>query len=636
MKRVKDVIVIGLDGAMLCFVKKFVSEGELPTFESLISESVMAESVPCPPCDTPTNWTTIATGATTAIHGVTSFYLHFPGEPLELGLKLRHRGQLAEFCKAEYIWEVADRCGIRTLVVNYPAGWTSKLKKGDMIVGSWPMPNVPPKVIVERCTYSTLPTDREKLIRFVGRVKEIEGIKSFSPIVRVRVEVKENKTLTSPIPLDFYVFDSKGEGYDSVAFIRDNRRYIVKRSEWSEWIPITLNTKYGELKGLFKIRVLELSKDGKLIRVELSRIINVNGWARPNELGEELVRRAILPEGFFEEVGKDYVIYGKEYPYLTGMAREAKGLVKVVSYLKRTRGWKICFLHYHIFDAANHRFLKFSYKGSPFYDEVEAERANEGMKLAYKIADEFLKDLLDKCTSNDTLVIAVSDHGAVPSWNVVSIRKALVDAGLLAYKWDEKLNKYRVDWSRTKAFPYYEPTYIWVNLKSREPSGIVSPSEYEEVREEAIKALYSIKDEESGVCPVELAVRREEDPYVGNRERVAETIGDVIYYLRPGYQLYDGILEGLDSEFMSLDELKKGYTWRAERVFGAHVYYQPITRVEEFTVNGIFIAKGPGIVKGEELRVPIKLTDVVPTISHLLGMPTPKDCEGKILEEVLE
>jgi len=53
-------------------------------------------------------------------------------------------------------------------------------------------------------------------------------------------------------------------------------------------------------------------------------------------------------------------------------------------------------------------------------------------------------------------------------------------------------------------------------------------------------------------------------------------------------------------------------------------------------VNGIFIAKGPGIVKGEELRVPIKLTDVVPTISHLLGMPTPKDCEGKILEEVLE
>jgi len=151
-----------------------------------------------------------------------------------------------------------------------------------------------------------------------------------------------------------------------------------------------------------------------------------------------------------------------------------------------------------------------------------------------------------------------------------------------------------------------------------------------------IKALYDIKDEESGVCPVELAVRKEEDPYVGNREKIAETIGDVIYYLRPGYQLYDGIIEGLDSEFMSLDEFKKGYTWRAERVFGAHAYYQPITRVEEFTVNGILIVKGPEIVKGEEIKDPIKLIDIVPTISHLLNIPPPKDCEGKLLEEILK
>lgn len=267
---------------------------------------------------------------------------------------------------------------------------------------------------------------------------------------------------------------------------------------------------------------------------------------------------------------------------------------------------------------------------------MEAEKANEGMKLAYKIADDLLKGLLSKCISNDTLIVIVSDHGAVPSWNIVSIRKALVDAGLLAYKWDKRLGKYRVSWSETKAFPYYEPTYVWINLKGRDPSGIVSPSEYEEVREEVIKALYSIKDKKNKMCPIELAVRREEDPYVGNRKRIAETIGDVIYYLRPGYQLYDGILEELDSEFMSFDEFQKGYTWRAKRVFGAHVYYQPITRVGEFTVNGIFIAKGPGIAKGEELRNSIRLIDIVPTISHLLDIPVPKNCEGKLLGEIFE
>lgn len=636
MNRVKDVIVIGLDGAMLYFVKKFISEGKLPTFEYLISNGVIAEAVPCPPCDTPTNWTTIATGATTATHGVTSFYLHFPGEPLGLGLKLRHRGQLAKYCKAEYLWDVADRHGIRTLIVNYPAGWSSELKKGIMVAGSWPMPGVPPKVLVEHCIYSTHPRKGEKSIKVIGELKAHKGVMSFSPIIKARIEIEKDKALKSSIILNLYIVDSRGEGYDSIVLVQGDREYLIKVLEWSEWIPLSLDTKYGKLKGIFRARVLELSRDGRFVRIELSRVFNVNGWTHPNELGEELVRRAILPEGFFEEVGRDYVIYGKEYPYLSGMVKEAKGLARLISYLKRTKGWRVCFFHFHIFDAVNHRYLKFSYKGSPFYDEAKAEEASKGMELAYKIADDLLKDLLEGCVSEDTLVIVVSDHGAVPSWNVVSIRRALVDAGLLAYKWDDEVKKYRVDWSKTKAFPYYEPTYVWINLKDRDPDGIVDPSEYDEVREEVIRALYSLKDEESGTCPIELAVRKEDDPYIGGRETVAETIGDIIYYLKPGYQLYDGVLEGLDSEFLSPDELQKGYVWRAERVFGAHVYYQPTTRVGDFTVNGIFIAKGPGITEGKELKRPIKLIDVVPTISYLLDIPTPKHCEGELLEEILE
>jgi len=636
MSKVREVIVIGLDGAMLYFIKKLVSEGELPTFERLISNGVIAEASPCPPCDTPTNWTTIATGATTAMHGVTSFYLHFPGEPLGLGLKLRYRGQLAKYCKAEYLWEVADKHGIKTLVVNYPAGWGSKLKMGIMIAGSWPMPSVPPKVLIKHRVYSTYPERGEGLIEFIGSIDAFKGLKSFSPIVKVRVKVDKEEVLTSSILLDFYILDTKGRGYDVVVLVQNNKKYFLKPLKWSEWIPLSLDTKYGKIKAIFKLRVLELSRDAKLVKVEFSDIFNVDKWTYPNELGEELVKSAILPEGFFEDVGKDYVIYGKEHPYLMGMVKEAKGLAKVISYLKQTRGWRICFFHFHIFDAINHRYLKFSYKHSPFYDETKAKESDESVKLAYKIADKLLNDLLEKCTTDGTLVIVVSDHGAVPSWNVVSIRKALVDANLLVYKWDSSMNKYRVDWSRTKAFPYYEPTYVWVNLRGRDPDGIVSLSEYEEVREEIIEALYGIKDEETGTCPVELAVRREKDPYVGNRENIADTIGDVIYYLKPGYQLYDGILESLDSEFVLPNEFQRGYVWRAERVFGAHVYYQPITRVNEFTINGIFLAKGPGIVRGEELKKPIRLIDIVPTVSYLLDIPNPRHCEGKILEEILE
>ena len=90
--KIKDVIVIGLDGAMFYFIKRFINEGLLPNLETLVNEGIITEALPCPPTDTPTNWTTIATGASTRIHGVTSFYIHIPGEPFEVGQKQRSRG----------------------------------------------------------------------------------------------------------------------------------------------------------------------------------------------------------------------------------------------------------------------------------------------------------------------------------------------------------------------------------------------------------------------------------------------------------------------------------------------------------------------------------------------------------------
>ncbi|MBD3186023.1 hypothetical protein GF325_04260, partial [Candidatus Bathyarchaeota archaeon] len=92
------VLLVGVDQAILHLIVKFTSEQALPCISRLIKGGVLAEAFPCIPCDTPTNWTTIATGAPTAIHGSTSFYTHVPGEPFELGLKQRSRAQLSRWC----------------------------------------------------------------------------------------------------------------------------------------------------------------------------------------------------------------------------------------------------------------------------------------------------------------------------------------------------------------------------------------------------------------------------------------------------------------------------------------------------------------------------------------------------------
>jgi predicted AlkP superfamily phosphohydrolase/phosphomutase len=136
IEKPKDVLVIGIDGMMGYFIEKFIDEGFLPVFEELISNGFLAEAVPSPPCDTPTNWTIIATGAGTGRHGITSFYLHIPGEPLALGMHIRSRGQLAKYCRVQFLWSTVAESGMPVLVINYPSGWGLNQPNIAMVSGT--------------------------------------------------------------------------------------------------------------------------------------------------------------------------------------------------------------------------------------------------------------------------------------------------------------------------------------------------------------------------------------------------------------------------------------------------------------------------------------------------------------------
>ena len=70
-------------------------------------------------------------------------------------------------------------------------------------------------------------------------------------------------------------------------------------------------------------------------------------------------------------------------------------------------------------------------------------------------------------------------------------------------------------------------------------------------------------------------------------------------------------------------------------VTGTHGPYLPSTRFSEGSLEGIFIAKGPGLKQGLWRERPISLADVAPTLCHLWGIPSPAQSEGRILEDLL-
>ena len=95
--------------------------------------------------------------------------------------------------------------------------------------------------------------------------------------------------------------------------------------------------------------------------------------------------------------------------------------------------------------------------------------------------------------SDDTIVLVVSDHGAQRLDGGFCVNEWLVREGLLVLKsYPEEVTpfaKLQVDWEKTKVWSeggYY--ARVFMNVKGREPQGVIDRADYESVRDE-IKAL---------------------------------------------------------------------------------------------------------------------------------------------------
>ncbi len=96
--------------------------------------------------------------------------------------------------------------------------------------------------------------------------------------------------------------------------------------------------------------------------------------------------------------------------------------------------------------------------------------------------------------SDDTIVLVVSDHGAQRLDGGFCVNEWLVREGLLVLKDYPKevtpFAKLQVDWEKTKVWSeggYY--ARVFMNVKGREPQGVIDRAEYESVRDE-IKARF--------------------------------------------------------------------------------------------------------------------------------------------------
>ena len=346
---------------------------------------------------------------------------------------------------------------------------------------------------------------------------------------------------------------------------------------------------------------------------------------------------------------------------------ELKG--KTAKYLLEREAWDVFMVLFGESDLVGHHFWRFTDPNSPLYEKSTSERVQRAIYEVYAKLDEMLPMLLAACP-DDCVKLLVSDHGfGGSSDRVIYMNNWLEQAGFLRYSGERGAQKslgfrmvntaknwglrflppavktyiFRkrpelagrmeaylrfggIDWENTRAFseelPYMQS--IWINVRGREPHGIVSPGrEYDELIERLSEQLLNWVDPGTGEKVVERVMRRR-DIYDGP---FAERAPDLILKTRyAGGYAYQGksSRQSKDAEpIVTLDRNDPNTLKFYAAKSGSHRDY------------GIFLAQGPMCEAGKRCEN-ARLWDVTPTVLYLLGRPIPSDMDGKVLLDALQ
>jgi predicted AlkP superfamily phosphohydrolase/phosphomutase len=168
-----------------------------------------------------------------------------------------------------------------------------------------------------------------------------------------------------------------------------------------------------------------------------------------------------------------------------------------------------------------------------------------------------------------------------------------------------------VDWDNTLAYSHGLFGNVYINLKGREPEGCVEPADYEATRERVARLLStSLRDPDDGGRIVDQVFRREElysGPYVDQAPDLVVVMRGYSYMTRGGNEL-------TATEVVTPPKVRHSGNHR---------------------LDGMLVMWGQGIRQGVTVEGG-NIIDVMPTILSILGIPVPREVDGRVLNEALE
>jgi len=628
--RKPKIFVMGLDSCQMTKIIEWANHGRLPTFKRLLSQGSYGEFENIFRGMSVDAWAAYNTGVSP---GQNNFFGSHP-------------------------WQLYDRTAYQTSGINrlfrlHAATVPFMLAEADVKVGlcgtamSWPPERLKEGFMMSGKGAPGLGDGGD----CKGHVYFTQARHKAAAALKTRITFADGKCSTEikfkemRVPLDLTL----NPATNTVDIAYNDVKVTLKRGEWSKYVPIQfpngrraivkwkperIDASQGDLQ-LYRYRLLQdpsaPERHEPIDAFFDGACVPTDRWTYPPLLAREVYdafgyyRTPNLP---FEYDYSSFVAYVQEEETLMEDCYEAtKEQDDIVLWLTKNKPWDFFWFSNMPYDRLNHNMNRI--EGNPDWSEAYESKYGGGKVMLEftQYVDKELARML-KELPKDIYFMMISDHG----WGAVKKdfqpNSWLMDLGLLKVKPEVEGQKRvydfeDIDWSQTRAYTSWNPG-IFINLKNREPQGIVEYSEYEKLRDFIIAELKKIKDPE-GQQYTNIA-DRVENIYKGDYGWYA---GDVQFC---GYRDSSGIkVPGRPNDGLYQINFsgfgKDGEIWDDPRRHFTGYHGNALTS---------FLAVGPGIKKNNDVSKGGHMMNVMPTIMHMYGLVPPPNFEGRIMYEIFE
>ncbi len=400
--------------------------------------------------------------------------------------------------------------------------------------------------------------------------------------------------------------------YDRVAMYADKTKdepiKVLENDVFTPYVMDVLPKSDGTMEKVHRtFRALEIAEDGSYVRIWASRGMSCEDdsvWT-PKSLFKEITDKfgQVVPTS--QMTGNDpEMILKCNHPQWELSARWQS---KCMHYMIEEHGVEVIFSHYHGPDLEGHNYMKYLKERDT--SKITEAQALEYAAATYSLTDEYIGSFMHLIDDGWTIIV-FSDHAQIcPEGEAHVIGEScgicvdpLASMGYTVMKKDENGNSLpEVDWSKTRAVQTRSNS-IYINLKGRDPHGIVDPADKYELEEQIITDLYGYKDPKTGHRIVSMALHNKDAVLLGLGGPMGS---DIVFFVHDDYCYDHG--NGLSTAC--------GHN--------------------NTTLSPIFLAAGPGIKQNYRTERYIREVDVAPTAAVLLGVDIPEQCEGAPAYQIL-